>query len=191
MSDKKDDKIVSFNELKNKAREKDVERIEDYVYGLCYDMAQGKISMADFSKDIQDYMEKNNISQEKMFNIQKELMKRYGVDMEDIEGQMKNMGFNMPSVNKNIDYETVRKTLSFQEKYKTGIGSELTTTYSIKNSLNNVDIYINEENVMLKSFKKINLKDLELNDFLCSYKKVIKDKNLKITLCENAGTFEY
>ncbi|MBV4419169.1 DUF3867 domain-containing protein [Clostridium tyrobutyricum] len=191
MSDKKDEKIVNFSELKNKAREKDIQKIEDYVYGLCYDMSQGKISMADFSKNIQDYMEKNNISQEKMFNIQKELMKKYGIDMDDIENQMKSMGLNLPSINKDNDYETVRKAMSFHEKYKSGIGNVIFTTYSISNSLNNIKIYINEETVMIRSRGQIDLEDLELNDFLCSYKKVMKDKSLKIVLCEKAGTFEY
>ncbi|WP_446899114.1 DUF3867 domain-containing protein [Clostridium sp. LBM24168] len=185
--DDNDDKIVSFNELKNKAREKDVEKIEDYVYGLCYDMAQGKITMIDFSKSLQKYMEDNNISQEKMFNIQKELMKRYGIDMEDMEKQMKSMGFNIPSMNKNTDYETVRKTLSFQEKYKDKIGTSLITTYNI----NNVKIYINEEKILLRSSEKIDLNDMDLNEFLCSYKKVIKDKKLKISICENTKVFEY
>lgn len=65
------------------------------------------------------------------------------------------------------------------------------TTYSISNSLNNIKIYINEETVMIRSRGQIDLEDLELNDFLCSYKKVMKDKSLKIVLCEKAGTFEY
>ncbi|MBP2031348.1 hypothetical protein J2Z42_000013 [Clostridium algifaecis] len=185
--DDKDDKIVNFSEIKNKAREKDVEKIEDYVYGLCYDMAQGKLNMEDFSKNIQKYMEENNISPEKMFNIQKELMKRYGLNMEDIEKQMKNMGIDVPEVYKNADYESVRKTLSFQEKYKDGIGSEVFTTYNI----NGINIYINGEKVLLESPGKINLEDLDLNEFLCSYKKVVKDKKLKISICENVGTFEY
>lgn len=186
MSDN-DDKIVSFNELKNRAREKDVEKIEDYVYGLCYDMAQGKLSMADFSKDLQKYMEENNISQEKMFNIQKELMKRYGINMDDVEKQMKNMGFDVPFVNQNSDYEAVRKTISFQDKYKDKIGSKVMTTYSI----NDVNIYLNEEKVFLTSEGKINLQDMDLNEFLCSYKNVVKDKKIKIYLCENVRNFEY
>lgn len=185
--DDKDDKIVNFSEIKNKAREKDVQKIEDYVYGLCYDMSQGKLNMEDFSKNIQKYMEENDISQEKMFNIQKELMKRYGLNMEDVEKQMKSMGMDVPKISKDIDYESVRKTLSFQEKYKSGIGTEIFTTYSI----NNVDIYISGENVLLKSSGKINLEHLELNEFLCSYKKVVQDKKLKISICENVGIFEY
>ncbi|MBA5850288.1 DUF3867 domain-containing protein [Clostridium sp. cel8] len=186
MSDN-EDKIVSFDKLKNKAREKDVEKIEDYIYGLCYDMAQGQLTMADFSKNLQEYMEKNNISQEKMFNIQKELMKRYGIDMDDIEKQMKSMGFDMPLMKQNTDYETMRKTLSFQEKYKDKINSVLVTKYSI----NNVDIYINDDKILLKSSGKIDIKDLDLNEFLCSYKNVMENKKLKIYISENVRTFEY
>ncbi|MEY7998746.1 DUF3867 domain-containing protein [Clostridium sp. Mt-5] len=185
------DRIVKFNDIKNKAREKDVEKFEDYVYELSYDMSQGKLSMADFYKDIQEYMEKNNISQEKLFNIQKELMKRYGFNMEDIEKQMNSMGIKMPHLDKSPDYETLRKTLSFQEKYKESIGRVAMITYNIKSSLNDLIVFINEEKVILKSQGKINLQDPELNEFLCSYKKVVKDKKLQISLCENVGTFEY
>ncbi|MCI1943654.1 DUF3867 domain-containing protein [Clostridium luticellarii] len=190
MSDK-DDRIVNFNDIKNKAREKDVEKFEDYVYQLSYDMSQGKLSMGDFYRDIQEYMTKNNISQEKLFNIQKELMKRYGFNMEDVENQMKSMGIEIPHVEKNSDYETLRKKLSFQEKYKDGIGSSIMTTYDIKNSLNDLTAFISDDKVILKSQKEINLQDSELNEFLCSYKKVVKDKKLQISLCENVGTFEY
>lgn len=186
-----DDRIVDFNILKNKAREKDVEKFEDYVYGLSYDMSQGKLTMADFSEKIQKYMEKNNISHEKLFNIQKELMKRYGFNIEDIEKQMKSMGIDISSLEKGNDYETIRKTLSFQEKYKKDIGNVLMTTYTINNSVNNLSIFISEEKVILESTGKINLQDTELNEFLCSYKKILKDKKLMIYLCENMGVFEY
>ena len=186
-----DDRIVNFNDIKNKAREKDVEKFEDYVYGLSYDMSQGKLSMGDFYKNIQENMEKNNISQEKLFNIQKELMKRYGFNMEDIEKQMKSMGIDMPAMGKGVDYESLRKKMGFQEKYKSKMGSITMITYSIKNSLNDLNVFISEEKIILKSGGKIDLKDPELNEFLCSYKKVMKDRELQVSLCENAGTFQY
>ena len=73
-----DDRIIDFNELRNKAKEKDedklVDKLEDYMYSLYYDMAQGKITMADFTRNIYKYMEENNITQEQFFNIQKKLM---------------------------------------------------------------------------------------------------------------------
>ncbi|NYC31906.1 hypothetical protein B0H42_004537 [Clostridium saccharobutylicum] len=65
------DRIIDFNELKNKAKEKDVDKFEDYIYSMYYQMAEGKINMADFSKQIMSYMQENNISQDKLINIQK------------------------------------------------------------------------------------------------------------------------
>ena len=36
------DRIVDFNELKNKARDKDIDKFESYIYDLYYSVAQGK-----------------------------------------------------------------------------------------------------------------------------------------------------
>ena len=63
--------------------------------------------------------------------------------------------------------------------------------YFIKNDKNNVGILTEGENVILKSSGKIDLNDLELNDFLCSYKKVIDDNTLKISICEDVKDYEY
>ena len=54
-----------------------------------------------------------------------------------------------------------------------------------------IDIILDKENVILRSIKSIDLKDLELNEFLCSYKKVVDDKPLNISLCENMKAYEY
>ena len=45
-----DDRIIDFNDLKNKAKEKDVDKLEDYMYSLYYEMAEGKITMSEFTK---------------------------------------------------------------------------------------------------------------------------------------------
>ena len=111
------DRIVDFNELKNKARDKDIDKFESYIYDLYYSVAQGKMSMMELSREITKYMNENNISQEKFLNIQTEMLKRYGFDMGDIEGQMKNLGIDMSNLGiQGGDYENLRKTLSFQEK---------------------------------------------------------------------------
>lgn len=54
-----------------------------------------------------------------------------------------------------------------------------------------MEIILEEDNVILKSAAHINLQDVELNEFLCSYKKVIKDKTLNISICENIGSYQY
>ena len=66
-----DERIVDFNELKNKARDKDIDKFESYMYDLYFQMTQGSLSMFEFSKKIQEYMNENNISQEKFFKYKK------------------------------------------------------------------------------------------------------------------------
>ena len=179
------DRIIDFNELKNN---KDVDKFESYIYELYYSVAQGTMSMADLTKNIFKYMEKNNISQEKFVEIQKKLMERYGFDPSTLESQFKAFSSN---TNISKDYEIVRKSMSFHEKYKNKIKVKSVSTYVIKNENNDVEIILDEENVNIKSFKKIDLRDNELNEFLCSYKKVMEDKQLKISLCENVLDYIY
>lgn len=182
-----DDRIIDFNQLKNKAKEKDVDKLEDYMYSLYYEMAQGKITMADFTKNIYKYMEENNISQDKFLNMQKKLMERYGFDSSMIDEQLKNIGVD----NINVSYENIRKTMSFQEKYKDRLVNKAMSYYTISNEKNNVEIIVEEDNVIIQSEGKIDLADLELSDFLCSYKKVRQDNLLNIKLCENVKKYNY
>lgn len=183
------DKIIDFNELKNKVKDKDIDKFEDYIYSMYYKLAEGKMNMADFSKNIMSYMQENNISQDKLINIQKKFLERYGLDPSMIEQQFKIPGFDMGSSGAN--YETMRKTIGFQEKYKSRISSKAMSEYFIKNEKNNLKILLENEDVILISEKNIDLNDNELNEFLCSYKKVIEDKKVKIVLCENTKSYEY
>ncbi|GAB6167798.1 DUF3867 domain-containing protein [Clostridium carnis] len=188
------DRIIDFNELKNKAEEKgfdkDIDKFESYIYSLYYDVTAGKLSMADFSKEMTAYMQNNNISQDKFLKMQTKLMERYGFDASSLEAQIKAMGLD--KINSSFgDIDQARKTMSFQEKYKDRIEVKTINTYFIKNDKNNVDIIVEGENVILKSFSKIDLGDLELNEFLCSYKKVVDNKQLNISICEEAKDYEY
>lgn len=183
--------IIDFNQLKNRARDKDVDKFEAYIYDLYYSLSQGQITIKDLYEKTNKYMAENNISQEKFFNIQKEMMKRYGFDMDNITEQMKGLGVDTSSLNMNLDYENMRKNISFKEKYNGKIKIENFSLYSIKNSLNNVEIMLNENNVIIKSEGKVNLSDSELNEFICSYKKVVDDKELNVSMFENVKSYEY
>ncbi|WP_300379487.1 DUF3867 domain-containing protein [Clostridium sp.] len=184
------DKIIDFSELKNKVNDKDVDKFESYMYSLYYDMNDGKLNMSDFTKKVMGYMEENNISQDKFLKMQTKLMERYGYDASALEEQIKSLGLNN-IIPQGDDLEKVRKTISFQEKYKERIKVETVSTYFLNNDKNNVDIIAEDINIILKSEGKIDLTDLELNDFLCSYKKVVNDSKLNITICENTKEYEY
>ena len=69
-----DEKIIDFNNLKNKVKDSDVDKFENYIYSLYFSVMEGKISMMEFSRKIIDYMKDNNISNEKFMNIQKKFM---------------------------------------------------------------------------------------------------------------------
>lgn len=182
-----DDRIIDFNDLKNKARDKDVDKFESYIYGLYYSLAQGEITMGDMMKEINKYMSENNISQEKLINIQKEIMKRYGFDTKTLENQMKNLGVDLNGAN----YEEARKTMSFQEKYKSRLTVKSMQSYYIKNDKNDITMLLDKNSVVISSSGKINLTDNELNEFLCSYKKILKNDELNISLCENVNNYIY
>ena len=184
------DKIIDFNELKNKVNDKDVDKFESYMYSLYYDMSDGKLNMADFTKKVMAYMEENNISQDKFLKMQTKLMERYGYDASALEEQIKSLGLNN-IIPQGDDMEKARKAISFQEKYKERIKVKNINTYFLDNDKNKLDIITEGINIILKSEGKIDLTDLELNDFLCSYKKVVDDSKLKITICENTKEYEY
>lgn len=185
------DRIVDFNELKNKARDKDIDKFESYIYDLYYSVAQGKMSMMDLSREITKYMNENNISQEKFLNIQQKLMERYGVNSEDIANQMKNMGIDIPNIDQITDYEKIRKTLSFKDKYGSKLTTKSVNSYFIKNDINELEIIMNEEKITIKSPKNVDLNDNELNELLCSYKKLMEEKLLNIDICENMKNYNY
>lgn len=182
------DRVIDFNELKNKVNDKDIDKFEAYIYDLYYKMAEGKINMADFNREISAYMDKNSISQDKFMKIQAKLMERYGFDSAALEEQMKALGLNNIVSN---DYEKGRRMISFQEKYKSRIKVRAASEYYIKNEKNNINIWLEDVDVIIRSEGKIDLTDVELNEFLCSYKKVVDERSLKISICENIKEYDY
>ncbi|AJD30791.1 DUF3867 domain-containing protein [Clostridium sporogenes] len=190
--------IINFNDLKNKATDKDLDKFEQYMYSLYSSVVQGTLTMSDFMEKIQEYMGKNNISQEKFVNIQKKLMEKYteayGINFKDVEKQMKDLGVDVKGLGLNVEnfsYDNVKKNISFHEKYNAKPVMKQVTEYHIKNDKNDVKVELIGENVFLKSSKKIDLKDTELNEFLCSYKKLFHDKQLSITVCESITSYNY
>ena len=181
------DRVIDFNELKNRVNDKDIDSFESYIYDLYYKMAEGRLNMSDFNREIMEYMDKNNISQDKFLKLQTKLMERYGVDTSGFEEQLKALGIN----NISLDYEKTRKTLSFQEKYKAHLKVKGATEYTISNEKNNSVILLDNKNVIIRSQGKIDLNDSELNEFLCSYKKTIEGDSLKICICENTKEYDY
>ena len=195
-----DDRIIDFNELKNKVKDSDVDKFEQYIYNLYFSVMVGKMSMAEFSRKIFDYMRDNNISQEKFMKIQKQFMERYGMDTEEVEKQLRNFGIdpstagfmsnNTSSKVSTEDLESFKKSAGFYEKYGEKIQPKSCITTFIKNDLNDINVIIDQEKIMLCSDRKINLMDSELNEFLLEYKNMF-NKKIKVVMCETTNKYDY
>lgn len=189
------DDVIDFNEIKNKVRDKDIEKFESYIFGLYDSMSRGEINMGELSKSITDYMVENNISQEKLYNIQKEMLKRYGIDESVMDSQLKALGIDPESVNVNFDfnksYEELKKAEGFNEKYKDRLKVGTNSSYSINNDKNNILIEFNGDDVRIISEGTIDLNDNELNEFLCSYKKLNEEKPLNVSMFQNVTKYQY
>lgn len=191
-----DEKIIDFNNLKNKVKDSDVDKFENYIYSLYFSVMEGKISMMEFSRKIIDYMKDNNISNEKFMNIQKKFMERYGMDTNEIEEQLKKFGVDITDLSRNLDdisdedLSHIRKSVEFIKKYQNKLTGKMFSTLSIKNNINDVNILIDNDKILIHSKKKVNLMDSELNEFLLGYKNSYKG-SIKITICENSNEYEY
>ena len=215
-----DDRIIDFNELKNKVKETDIDKFENYMYELYFSVADGSMTMSEFTSKIYDYMRENNISNEKFMNIQKKLLERYGVDEAEIERQLKSMGINPNDLNSmgsmNINdirnytmnannnsqepkvevvpkddiKETIVKNSDFYNKFSKRLEYDSFIISHLKNDVNDLKIVINKEKVTLMSAGSINLVDSHLNEFLLDYKNMI-GKKMKVTICENCKEYDY
>lgn len=194
-----DERIIDFNDLKNKVKDSDVDKFEQYIYNLYFSVMDGSMTMAEFSRKIYDYMRENNISQEKFMNIQKKFMERYGMDSQEIENQLKSFGIDPSAVGlgdidlnnmTNENFESIKKSVGFYEKYGSKIQPKSCISTCIKNDTNDIEVVIDQEKVMLHSNNKINLMDAELNEFLLAYKNMF-NKKIRVVLCENYSEYDY
>lgn len=201
-----DDRIIDFNELKNKVKDSDVDKFENYMYDLYFSVANGSMTMSQFTSKIYEYMRENNISQEKFMKMQNKLMERYGVDPTELDQQIRNLGLNPNNLSfddlnkfntinnaqstKNEKINNIDKNSDFYRKYNQDLESkELITTF-LKDEVNDIKIIIEKEKVTLISEGSINLVDAKLNELLLSYKSMYNDK-LKVVICENCKEYDY
>ena len=203
-----DDIIIDFNELKNKVKDSDVDKFENYMYDLYFSVADGSMTMSQFTSKIYEYMRENNISQEKFIKMQNKLLERYGVDPKELDKQMKNFGldpnnlnledlnkftYNSPNVGsstKKTNNTSIDKNSDFYKKYSENLQSKELIITSLKDEVNDIKIIIEKEKVTLISEGKINLVDAQLNELLLSYKSMYNDK-LKVVICENCKEYDY
>lgn len=205
-----DDRIIDFNELKNKVKDSDVDKFENYMYDLYFSVANGSMTMSQFTSKIYEYMRENNISNEKFIKMQNKLMERYGVDPAELDQQIKNLGLNpnnisiddlnkfntinntqssTKTINEKI-YNHIDKNSDFYKKYNKDLENKDLMITFLKDEVNDIKIIMDKEKVTLISEGAINLVDAKLNELLLSYKSMYNDK-LKVVICENCKEYDY
>ena len=83
-----DDKIIDFGSFQNKVKDSDIDKLEEYMYSMYTNVSSGTMSPLDFSKSINEFLKKNNISVEKFGQMQEKLLERYGFDPKNIEEEI-------------------------------------------------------------------------------------------------------
>ncbi len=171
--------IIDLNQFKSKVRDKDVDELENYIYSLYFQVAEGKMSLADVNREIRKYIEENGISDTKFMEIQKKLVERYGYNADELQQQL--LG----------DSGILIKHKSLLEKYGKSIEDMTGFRKVIRNDRNDLVIFCSGRQVILLSDGAIDLDDNELNEFLVSFKRQAGDEPLDIEMAESIKKFQY
>lgn len=172
--------VINLDDFKNKVRDKDVDELESYIYGLYFQVAEGKMTLADVNREIHKYMEEHSISEAKFMEIQKKLVERYGYDPNDLEKQLMEGRDLM-----------IKKSPGLLEKYGSSIQDMKGFLKEIKNNRNELEIFCSGKQVILLSGQAIDLEDNELHEFLVSYKRQAGSDSLDIRIGEDIQRFDY
>ncbi len=172
--------VIKFEDIKNKARDKDVNQFEDYIFKKYYEVAEGKMSMADLNRDIMQYMSEHDISQEKFSEIQIKLMERYGYDAEEFKKLIPE-----------IKDSPLNVGMTLKAKYGNSLEIVSVLRKTIKNEKNDLILYCEGDDVTILSEKEVDLEDNELHDFLVSYRRQHGEEQLKIKMGDSLSEFIY
>ncbi|KAF5033294.1 DUF3867 family protein [Proteiniclasticum sp. QWL-01] len=171
--------IIDLSKFKEKVRDKDVDELENYIYSLYFQVAEGKMTLADVNREIRKYVEENDISHTKFMEIQKKLIERYGYDPNELEKQLMQ------------DPSLLGQSRGLLEKYGKSIEEAKGYRKVIKNNRNELVIFATGHRIILLSEKKIDLEDNEVHEFLVSYKRQAGSETLDVQLAESIQTFQY
>lgn len=193
-----DDKIIDFGSFQNKVKDSDIDKLEEYMYSMYTNVSSGTMSPLDFSKSINEFLKKNNISVEKFGQMQEKLLERYGFDPKNIEEEMKRMGIDMNEGDYIINNKDKKESysvkdfgdkLAFFERYD-GIEEKTIMHYLLDNGVNQVKFIMDGSNLTLVSEKKIDLSDPDVNTFIAGYRQANKEK-IKVVICEATSAYDY
>lgn len=179
-----DDKIIDFGSFQNKVKDSDIDKLEEYMYSMYTNVSSGTMSPLDFSKSINEFLKKNNISVEKFGQMQEKLLKRMGIDMNESAYIINNK-----DKKESYSVKDFGDKLAFFERYD-GIEEKTIMYYLLDNGVNQVKFIMDGSNLTLVSEKKIDLSDPDVNTFIAGYRQANKEK-IKVVICEATSAYDY
>lgn len=145
--------IIDLSKFKEKVRDKDVDELENYIYSLYFQVAEGKMTLADVNREIRKYVEENDISHTKFMEIQKKLIERYGYDPNELEKQLMQ------------DPSLLGQSRGLLEKYGKSIEEAKGYRKVIKNNRNELVIFATGHRIILLSEKRSTWRTTKFTNF--------------------------
>lgn len=207
------EKIIDFKSEKEKVRDSDIQKTEEFLYNAMSEMAYGNLNILDFTEQMNAFMKENSMSIKKFDEVQKIILKKHGIDLDSVEGRKvlqehlspseqkefktfldamdkSNFGEEEEIVYENPDDMEEIKKLGFYVQYEDLVKDVHIEELELKNEKNNLRILIDENRLTIISEGKIDLSDEKLNEIIATYKSTSK-KKLRVILCEATNAYDY
>lgn len=184
-----DDKIINFDKLQEKWDEQEVDKFESFLNSKMEAVFSGQISMSEFSKSMKEYQDKNNISNEKLIDLQKKLLNKMGVDL-DINNIDKEISKLEESIKKEGKGDVNIRRMAFFDYYSDQIENKEIPKMELKNSKNDMMLLFIGNKIIIITENKVDFSDDEFNQIVAGYKSTVEG-SLKIITCEATKVYEY
>lgn len=184
-----DEKIINFDKLQEKWDEQEVDKFEAFLNSQMDGVFSGRLTMAEFSKSMRQYQQENNISNEKLIELQKKILSKMGVDL-DLNELDKEIA-NLEEVMKDEDGKTINiRKMAFFDYFSDKIETKEIPQMKMENGKNNLSLQFDGNQITIISEKQVDFSDDELNEIIAGYKESVEG-SLKIITCEATKIYEY
>lgn len=187
------DRIIDFNDLKDKARAEEIKEFDRFINSLYVSLMGGKITLGEMNTAINKYAKDNEISEKKMYELKERMFEKRGFSREVLKAKFQEVGLDPSYVDTIFTYDEKAKKAkeSFYIKYGAEIERDELYICPFESEKNQMTVYFQTEKVKLLSSGKIDLEDEDLKAFLQLYKEAIKGEELQIAYFESIGEFKY
>lgn len=198
-----DEKIISFEDIRNRVKESDIDLFEEFIGEEIMDLDyEGDLNLLDFIKKVSDYQEENNIPNKKFLDMQKQFMERYGFELvnpspEELEKIKKSLNSKanidkLKSLDMNNPVSMIRTSalLSLRADFEDKTYEKNIIQLDLKNDKNDLKIIFNGENVTVISENKIDFSDEDINKAIANYRVIVGD-SIRVQICEATNSYDY